>query len=272
MTAALLILAAVAAPLPGHFLCDSPQDARPIIEVAAKGLRMPLSFYVIGFSKFGRLAWLERRRGFDSVEFDWTLHVQELGRDHQVAERSFSLKAGGLDALCGKHGKTIARLLEKQDIDTGRSPGLEQPTPTTDPTSVDLRSGRRDPEANKIRYDVILRGQQGQKLVGTVWRVGGDSGEDPVEAPRLLGIVRSPFEPRVAVLVTQQMIGTEGVSITLVNVFGGRLDEGWSPTSSSGSRGTKGPIPSGQPRYRCSATYCDDQGHCVGPSPPNCIP
>jgi hypothetical protein len=58
-------------------------------------------------------------------------------------------------------------------------------------------------------------------------RVEVDSGQPPLGVPKLAGILRSPFEPRVAVLVTQQMIGDEGARLTVVKVLGARLDRGW---------------------------------------------
>jgi hypothetical protein len=129
--------------------------------------------------------------------------------------------------MCTKHGVAIARVLRKQQIERGPDLVLEQPDAGRDPTDVELVIGRRDREAYKTPYRVILRGKNGIKQLGVMWRVEADSGEPPLGAPKLAGILRSPYEARVAVLASQTMIGTEGAEITTVKVLGGRLDKGW---------------------------------------------
>ena len=220
MTSILLAFVTLAGWLP----CGAVRDATPLLEVPAREGRVPLTFYAVGFSRSGRFAWLERRRGFDDDQFDWSLYVQDLGRDRVVGVRSFSTKRGGLDAFCRTHGKTITALLDRNEIEVASPPRLEQPSPTGDPTAVDLRPGRRDPDKGKTRFEVLLRGRASARSIGWIWRVEEQSGESPIGAPKLLGVVRSPHEPRVAVLVIQQMIGTEGVEVTLVKVLGGQLD------------------------------------------------
>jgi hypothetical protein len=60
-----------------------------------------------------------------------------------------------------------------------------------------------------------------------LWKVEVDSGQDPLAAPETKGLLRSPWEPRVAVVVTQKLTGTEGLLVTMVSMLGGRLDTGW---------------------------------------------
>jgi hypothetical protein len=202
-------------------------DAKPIIEVAGKGRRPPLAFYALGFSKTGRLAWLELRQGFDSEDYNWILYVVDLNSDRPLVEREFPLKSSSVQALCARHDTAIARVLDKLDVERGRALALEQPEATLAPPTVELARGRRDREASKTPYRVLLRGRDGVKQLGTLWRVEVDSGQAPLGVPKLAGILRSPFEPRVAVLVTQQMIGDEGAELTMVKVLGARLDRGW---------------------------------------------
>ena len=215
------------APAPAKPCTVLAPDAKPIIEVAGKGSRPPLAFYVLGFSKSGRLAWLELRQGFDSDEYNWILYVVDLNSDRQLVEREFSLKSANVQSLCARHDTAIARVLDKFDVERGRALALEQPEATLPPTTVELARGRRDRKAYKTPYRVLLRGKDGVKQLGTLWRVEVDSGDAPLGVPKLAGILRSPFEPRVAVLVTQQMIGTEGAELTMVRVLGARLDRGW---------------------------------------------
>jgi hypothetical protein len=93
---------------------------------------------------------------------------------------------------------------------------LEQPAPGKDPTGVELRSG---PKARSI--DVVLRAAAGEKKIGALTQVGGAA------PPSVLGFLRSPFEPRVAVAVSQAPANARrGPTI---HFFGGRLDKRWKP-------------------------------------------
>ena len=233
LTGALLVAllgAAVARESPKACGLLAPPDAKPIIEVAAKRARAPLAVYPLGFSRKGRLAWLESRLGFDSDQYNWLLYVVDLSTDRQLVEREFLMKSASVQALCARHEATIARVLDKMEIERGPALPLEQPDAARDPSAVDLVAGRRDREAHKTPYRVMLRGKDGVKQLGVLWKVDVDSGEPPVGPPKLAGILRSPFEARVAVVVTQQMVATEGAEISLVKVLGGRLDRGWRHT------------------------------------------
>jgi hypothetical protein len=42
-----------------------------------------------------------------------------------------------------------------------------------------------------------------------------------------VGLLRSPFQPRVAVVAMQKVVGIEAVEFMDVTVMGGRLDRGW---------------------------------------------
>jgi hypothetical protein len=202
-------------------------DAKPIIEVAGKRSHPPLAFYPLGFSRSGRFAWLESRRGFDSDDYNWILYAVDLNSDRQLVERELPLKSASVQALCARYDAAIARVLDKLDVEHGRALALEQPEATRAPSAVELAPGRRDREGHKTPYRVLLRGKDGVKQLGILWRVEVDSGQPPLGVPKLAGILRSPFEQRVAVLATQQMIGDEGAEITMVKVLGGRLDRGW---------------------------------------------
>lgn len=225
--AALSVLAAeVQAPACRGLGLDTP----PIVEVTAKRNRAPLAIYALGFSKTGALAWLEARQGFDSDSYNWLLSVVELNRDRPLAVREFLLRSANVQALCARYEKPIRRLLDKFGIERGAPVALEQPDPTRDPTGIDLVAGRRDRESHKTAYRVRMQGKDGSKFIGTTWRVDLDSGQPPVGPPKLMGILRSPFEARVAVLIVQTMTGDEGAEVATVKVFGGRTDQGWRPS------------------------------------------
>jgi len=87
--------------------------------------------------------------------------------------------------------------------------------------------GRRDAEIDRTPYRVLLRGPEGSKPLGVIWRGAAEPGDYPRAKPVILGLLRSPFEPRVAVVAMQKVVGTEAVEATAVTVMGGRLDRGW---------------------------------------------
>jgi hypothetical protein len=201
--------------------CDPELAPKPIIEVPAAGPRLPLALFALGFSSSGRFAWLEQRRGPDDDQFAWSLHVSDLVNDRALADHDFRVRRPGLTALCARHGRELAHLLAENGIDGSAVPALEQPKRGRDPVAVEARRAE-----GSGGYDVILRGRAGAKRIGSVETVDAA----PKTAPKIAGIVRSPFEPRVAVAVTQEAgstEGTKGATVTTVKFFGGRLDKGW---------------------------------------------
>lgn len=222
---------AVPATAPAGSACSFlPAGATPIIHVAGKNGVGPLDLYPIGFSKNGRLAWLERRQGFDDDGYSWLLYVVNLANDRVLAEREFRLPTSRLEAMCKRHAPAIKRVLDRQQIEAGAPLALEQPDETRDPKGVELAAGKRNRETFKTPFSVVLRARDGSsKVVGTLWKVEVDSGDDPLAAPEAKGLLRSPWEPRVAVVVTQKLTGTEGLFVTMVSMLGARLDTGWRP-------------------------------------------
>ena len=125
-------------------------------------------------------------------------------------------------ALCRAHGVAIKRLLDQYGVQRG-SPVLEDAAAAQEPMKLELRQGKSRPDTGRIPYVLALHVREGVQRLGPLWQVAPDSGEPPVGAPKMLGFLRSPSEPRIAVIVTQEMLGTEGVAVTLVHVLGGLL-------------------------------------------------
>jgi hypothetical protein len=200
---------------------------KPILDIAAGERTAPLSVYAIGFSPTGRFAWLERRRAFDREKTEWSLHVVDLVSDNFVAERWFTTRQAEVPTFCEKNGTTIALMLDRAGIQAVAATSFEQPASTSDPTGFDVRAGASDPESGKTPYDVILRSRTGGKRLGSVYRVDVTAGEPPLGEPQIRGMLRNPFERRVAIFVTQAMTGSEGIEITVVKVLGGRLGKGF---------------------------------------------
>jgi hypothetical protein len=199
----------------------------PILELPATDRHAPLSLYAIGFSPSGHFAWLERRRAFDREKTEWSIHIVDLVNDHFLAERWFQTRQPDVAAVCEKFGPTIALMLDKNGIQAVTATALEQPVSTSDPTGFDVRAGAPDGASGKTPYDVILRSRAGGKILGSVYRVDMTAGEPPLGEPKIRGMLRNPFERRVAVFITQDMIGGGGIVTPVVSVLGGRLDKGF---------------------------------------------
>jgi hypothetical protein len=201
--------------------------AKPILEIAAGERRAPLALYAIGFSPSGHFAWLERRRAVNREKTEWSVHIVDLVSDHFLTERWFEMHQSDLPSVCEKYGTTIALMLDRQGIQAVAATSFEQPGSTGDPTGFDVRPGLPDVESGKTPYDVILRSRAGGKRLGSVYRVDITAGEPPLGEPQVRGMLRNPFERRVAVFVTQDMVGADGAEIPVVRVLGGRLDKGF---------------------------------------------
>ena len=199
----------------------------PILDISAGERIAPLTVYAIGFSPNGHFAWLERRRAFDREKTEWSLHVVDLVSDNFVAERWFTTRQAEVPSFCEKNGPTIALMLDRAGIQPVSVTAFEQPASTSDPTGFDVRAGASDPQSGRTPFDVILRSRNGGKRLGSVYRVDVTAGEPPLSEPRIRGMLRNPFERRVAVFLTQAMTGAEGIEITVIKVLGGRLGKGF---------------------------------------------
>jgi hypothetical protein len=201
--------------------------ATPVLELPATERHAPLALYAIGFSPSGHFAWLERRRALDPEKTEWSLHIVDLVNDHFLAERWFQTRQPDVGAVCEKFGPAIALMLDRNGIQAVTAGSLEQPVSTSDPTGFDVRAGAPDGVTGKTPYDVILRSRAGGKILGSVYRVDVSAGEPPLGEPKIRGMLRNPFERRVAVFITQEMIGSSGIVTLVVSVLGGRLDKGF---------------------------------------------
>lgn len=200
-----------------------------MIEAKQGRNRSPVAVYPLGFSKQGRFAWMELAQGFDTDGYTWLVEIVDLDRDRKLKHLDLDAKDASLKTLCQAHGATIARVLAGFEIaaDASATLALEQPDQAHDPTAVRITVGARDRQTEKTPYQIALDGKDGTKRIGVVWRVWPESGAPPVSEPKLAGILRSPFEPRVAVVLTQRTVGVEAQESTVVTVLGGRLDRGW---------------------------------------------
>lgn len=195
-------------------VCGPSPEGRPLFSAEAAAGKPALSVYALGFSPTGRFAWLEQRTGGREGGVEWSIQLVDLIDDHPLPGKKFQV-AHGVSAICAQHGAEAASLLHDASIVVSPDLALQQPTAGQDPTGVELR-----PAAGGAAVEVVLRGAGGEKKLGSFTP---GAGADPAS---VLGFLRSPFEPRVAVVVRTGSGSRGGGALRF---FGGRLDKRWTP-------------------------------------------
>jgi len=203
--------------------CGPSPEGTPLLATKGQEGSPALSVFALGFSPTGRFAWLEQRVDARARGVEWSIQVVDLINDRALPGKSFHV-AHGVQAMCAQHSTEVAGLLHDAAIVVSPELALEHPTAGQDPTGVELR-----PANAAGAVDVVLHGAAGEKTLGTL---APAAGRGPASA---LGFLRSPFEPRVAVAVSED--GTDGRCAAL-HFFGGRLDKRWtrSPAPRAGRK------------------------------------
>jgi len=186
-------------------LCDARASRRPRPLFEADGLRV----HVLGFAPSGELAWLAATAGPGGGTL-WSLHVTNLVNDREVAARTYRTAASGADAFCAEHRADAGLLLAERGVSGGDVGAFDKLAPEGEPLKVSIQRGPSS--AN----DVVMAGALGTKVLGRLPVTAGQA--------RTLGLIRSPFEERVAVLV---LITDGKTGRPAVRVLGGRLDKRW---------------------------------------------
>jgi len=206
-----------ATPLPP---CGPSPEGKPLVPIPGDDRLPVLSVFALGFSPTGRLAWLEQRVGAEGRGVDWSIHIVDLSNDRALPGKTFRA-ARDRATMCAQHSAEVTGLLHDAGIVAAVDLTLDRLRNGRPPISAYLR-----PEADTTVFDVVLYSSaQGEKTIG-VFRPGDD-----LYLPQVEGLLRSPFEPRVAVALS----GRAGADVRGVRIrfFGGRLDKGWTPPSTA---------------------------------------
>jgi hypothetical protein len=187
---------------------------------------MPLKLRVLGFSSTGRIALLEQRQGEEPGGL-WFLRIVDLKRDRLVAEREFETKELTTAALCRAHSAAIRGVLAKYEVQTSQLPTLLPFPVAADCGAVALELKRGSRAEGTTRHEVWLKEDKNSKRLGVLREFAVESGRDPVGPPSVIGALRSPWEPRLAVLIRQDETEMEGAIAPLIRVMGAQLDAGW---------------------------------------------
>jgi hypothetical protein len=208
-------------------VCDLAANGDALWKVGGGDAPAATSVFVLGFSPSGRLGWLEQRTTARDGAAEWTVHVTALANGRSVATQTYRAGKGGVASLCARHAREVASLLRANGVTTTQAVALKQPATDTDPTAVELRAATFDDGTGGSAFDLVLRGSAGSKVIGILPHAEGAA------PPAVLGFIRSPFERRVAVPVTEEAAGPRGRTETRVQFYGGRLDRGWTPDEST---------------------------------------
>jgi hypothetical protein len=202
-------------------LCGPTPEGKPLLAIEGHDGDPALSVFALGFSPTGRLAWLEQQIRAGDHDVEWSIQIVDLINDRALPGKSFRV-ARRLNAMCAQHGAEVKALLQEAGISASVELALEQPTPGKDPTGVVLRPSPADAGTRQGAVDVILRGLPGEKKIGVLPHPSSGA------PPSVLGFLRSPFEPRVAVAIVQPRdAARHGPALRF---FGGRLDKRWTPS------------------------------------------
>jgi hypothetical protein len=208
-------------------VCALAANGEPLWKIGGDEAPAATSVVVLGFSPSGRFGWLEQRTTARDGAAEWTVHVTALANGRSVATQTYRAGKGGVAALCARYAREVTSLLRANGVTT-QAVALKQPaTGSDDPTAVELRAARFDDGNGSGAFDLVLRGSAGSKVIGTLPHAEGSA------PPAVLGFIRSPFERRVAVPVTEEAAGPSGHTETRVQFYGGRLDRGWTPDESA---------------------------------------
>jgi len=207
----------------GSSVCNLAANGEPLWKIGGDDAVAATSVFALGFSPSGRLGWLEQRTTARDGAAEWTVHVTALANGRSVASQTYRASKGGVAALCMRHAREVTSLLRANGVTTTEVVALKQPAVDSDPTAVELRAAQFDDGSGGRAFDLVLRGSAGSKVIGILPHAEGAA------PPAVLGFIRSPFERRVAVPVTEQAAGPRGHGETRVQFYGGRLDRGWTP-------------------------------------------
>lgn len=189
-------------------VCSGGARLRPIFEGDG------LTVHVVGFAPSGELAWLERR-GDPKGATVWTLHVNNLVNDHEVAARTYKTTAATPDAFCAEHRAEAGALLSEHGVTGGQFSAFDKPVVDGSPMTVMIQPASASAPASARQ--VVMQGPPGTKVLG---KLPAGAAAQP------LGVIRSPFEERVAVLV---LVKDAASGRSGLRVLGGRLDKRWLP-------------------------------------------
>ena len=184
-------------------MCGKGSNQRPIFEGDG------LTVHVLGFAPSGELAWLEATAG-EGGATTWTLHVNNLVNDRELAVRTYRTDRPGAEAFCAQHRAAAGTLLSERGVSVGTFSAFDKPTIDGAPLTVLIEP------APSSGSQIVMQGPSGTKVLGRLRAAAATA--------KPLGFIRSPFEERVAVFVSIKHATTGRQAL---RVLGGRLDKRW---------------------------------------------
>lgn len=190
-------------------------------------------FFVYGFSKDAKLAFVETKVEDGKGETTFRLVIHDLRDDVLVEELTHTtpkvVDASTLDVFLQAQGDAVRALLTKHAI-AATGERLEPDFKHGDTTVRVVLSGSDEKtlDGEKVRAVVLVK-QPGdlEKKIGSVLEKG-IAGMPVLYGSRPLAVLRSPFEARAAIFVVTTVRGFEGPpNGRLVTVLGADLERGF---------------------------------------------
>ncbi|MEO1481454.1 MAG: hypothetical protein AAFU77_05060 [Myxococcota bacterium] len=192
--------------------------------VAAGPAALDQTLYPLGFSESGDFAFVRFSYSDAAAHWQGVVVIQSLVTDRKKVQVDWTvgdLEGGDRAWLrwTSRHGQELESLLSRYKIDRSRPCAL-----AAFPLSVD----GNDWTAAVAKGRVIVRSSvRGRKSIGTIPRHNVPNIPETY-GHRVAGYYKSPFEERIAVIVTGWAPGWEGPPDTgMLWVFGSSLDSGF---------------------------------------------
>ena len=110
-------------------MCETGSNKRPLFEGDG------LTVHVLGFAPSGELAWLEATAG-EGGGTTWTLRVNNLVNDRELAVRTYLTDRQGAEAFCAQHRAAAGELLSERGVSVGAFSAFDKPTIDGAPLTV----------------------------------------------------------------------------------------------------------------------------------------
>ena len=192
-------------------------------------------FYPLGFSKKGLFAYIEIPPDEAIGCYLWKFSIISLVTDKVLVDEYFNDdtqddcdRVVDLPSLLKYHGESFDKQLAKYAINTKSLPAFRQFPFGWEGNEyrAELEQVNKQTigETNSIKFEVKLFRNKKSKVIGRIQ-------EEDIEfrwGPEIFGLIKSPYEARTLVLVTETLRGYEGPpDVLTLHLFGASLVTGF---------------------------------------------
>lgn len=178
------------------------------------------SLYILGWSRDGKLAWLQYRimegSGYEVINF----YVADLVEDVIICDKSIP----SFDDIKKSSGDLINSTLDKYGIVLGVCKFQMLPAKDKNSNPVNfsinvLKNEKDEYSFNNITYEIVAEKLGAKKIVNTIKGTR-------TSFAKVTGFLKSPFESRIALVVADSEFVFEGEEV-FVKFYGCNLEKGF---------------------------------------------